>query len=374
MLSVSRRKMLLMSGAACLSFCFSPVEGWAIPRTKKDLENILDELTKTSVSYGAIPSINSPEYIRVADAALSMDDREQVFIVFFPDGPRIFPQKIMVWHEIVNEYLNGQGYCITYSPISGSVAAYKTNVLGMTLILDSEGRLFNNSSVLIDRNTGSLWLQFLGMSFSGPLEGKGLEYVPLWWTRWKLARKMYPEAKVLTAPRGERKAYGRDPYGSYITHGNYYDDERIMFPVLHLDRRLHPKSRIVGFEYDKLLLAVDERFVRQKQVVNFYMGPNPLVALLDPRLDTIRVFDRTVWNSPALFKKENGRLVDVDTGSVWSYDGKALSGNLKDAQLEEMVGMYAFWFAWAAFHPETILVPGPTVVPDSALIKGTSAF
>lgn len=97
-----------------------------------------------------------------------------------------------------------------------------------------------------------------------------------------------------------------------------------------------------------------------------------MLAVLDPRLNVVRVFDRTVWDSPVLFTEENGRLVDVDTRSTWSYDGTALSGKLKDARLDEFFGMYAFWFAWAAFHPETLLVPGPSVVPDSALVKGCS--
>ena len=109
---------------------------------------------------------------------------------------------------------------------------------------------------------------------------------------------------------------------------------------------------------------------RSKKVVNFFLGPTPMLAVLDPRLNVVRVFDRTVWDSPVLFTEENGRLVDVDTRSTWSYDGTALSGKLKDARLDEFFGMYAFWFAWAAFHPETLLVPGPSVVPDSALVKG----
>lgn len=355
---------------ACLMVLSVVSPAGAIPRTEKDLRAILDELTKTSVSYGAIPSISQPVYVRVADAALSMDKREQVFIVFFPDGPRIFPQKIMVWHEVVNDYVKGKGYSVTYSPISGSVAAYQTSFSGVPLTLDVEGRLFNNNTVLIDRNTGSLWLQILGMAFDGPLTGKGFEYIPVWWTDWEHAKKAYPEAKVLAPPRNERKAYGRDPYGSYITHGNYYDDERILYPVLHQDNRLHPKNRIFGIEYDKILLAVDESYVRRKKVVNFFMGPTPLVAVLDPRLNVVRVFDRTVWNTPALFRMEGKNLVDVDSKSVWSFDGVALSGNLKNARLEEMMGINAFWFAWAAFHPETLLVPGPSVVPDSALVKG----
>lgn len=345
-------------------------EALAIPRTEQDLRRILDALTKTSVTYGAIPAISQPKYVRVSDAALSMSDNEPVFIVFFPSGPRIYPQKILVWHEVVNDFIQGVPYCITYAPISGSMAAYKARVDGVDLIFDNEGRLFNNNSVLIDRNTGSLWLQLLGMAFDGPMFGKGLEYVPAWWSTWGLAAKAYPQAEVLAAPRQERKAYGRDPYGSYITPGNYYDDERILYPLMLIDRRLPPKTKILGIEYEKFILAIDENYVRQKKAVNFFLGPFPLLAVLDPRLNVVRVFERNVWDKQALFVVKNGKLMDVDSKTTWTYDGLAIQGKLKDAKLEEFLGINSFWFAWSAFHPESIIIPGATVVPDSALVKG----
>lgn len=343
-----------------------------MPRSAEELQSIMDSLTKTSVGYGQIPSINRGRYLSVGDASLSLERRDPVFIVFFPSGPKIYPQKIMVWHEVVNEVFDGVPYCITYAPITGCVAAYESRVDGLELVLDNEGRLYNNNSVLIDRNTGSLWLQIIGMAFSGPLFGKGLRHIPVWWTTWHYAREAYPKAQVLSASARDRKPYGRDPYGSYFVPGSYYSDDRILYPlaVSKMDRRLHPKTRILGFEFENLLFAVVESEIKAKKVVNFFIGPQAMVAFLDTRVDVVRVFDRQVWDRPLLFKNDNGRLVDIETGTEWSFDGKALNGNLKGASMDEYVGIYAFWFGWAAFNPESLIVPGPTVVPDSALIKG----
>lgn len=360
--------LFTMTMTALLSY---PNTLLAVPRNEEALEEIRDALIQTPVSYGAIPSINQAKYMQVQDAVLSMEKDDVVFVVFFPDGPRIYPQKILVWHEIINEYIKGKSYCITYAPLSGCVAAYKTDVEGMQLVFDTEGRLYNCNSVLIDRNTGSLWMQLLGMCFSGPMVGKGLEYIPVWWTTWDYASRVYPKAPVLATPRSiHKKPYGRDPYGSYKIPGNYYDNERIPYPIAHLDSRISPKRRIYGIEHDKLMLAIDESYVQQKKAVNFFLGPTPLLAVLDPRLNVVRIFERTVWDTPILFTVENGQLVDVETHTRWSYDGKAIAGKLKTATLDEFIGIYSFWFTWAAFHPETLLVPGPSVVPDSALIKG----
>lgn len=369
---IPRKALVVPAGVWALSIMMLvAVSASAMPRTEEELLTIKENMVETSVVYGQIPALIDPAYIPVKDAAMGLTGPDPVFVVFLPGGPRIYPQKIMVWHEVVNDEVDGHGYAITYSPISGSVAAYDRQVDGVNLILDTQGQIYNSNSVLIDRNTGSLWMQMLGMAFDGPLRGKGLKQIPVWWTTWQYASKVYPRAMVLATPRRERKPYGRDPYGSYLTSGNYYDDQRILFPVgLAVDRRFPLKQRILGLELDGLMMAVNEKYVRERKVVNFFFGPTPMVALLDSRLNVVRVFGRTVWGKPALFLPSPEGITDVDTGSLWTFDGKALSGNLQGASLDEHTGVYSFWFAWAAFHPETLIVPGPSVVPDSALGKG----
>ncbi len=342
----------------------------ALPRSEKELRSITDNLTKTTVTYGQIPALLGGQYLSVGDAAMTLEDRDPVFIVFFPTGPRIYPQKILVWHEVINETLEGHAYCVTYCPITGSLAAYDAQVDGVNLTFDNEGRLYNNNSVLMDRNTGSFWLQLIGMAFDGPLAGKGLNMLPVWWSTWEHVRKIYPKALVLGTPRGTYKPYGRDPYGSYFAPDSYYNDEKILYPLLYQDRRMHPKTRVIGLECGDLMLAVDENHVKQQGVVNFFVGPDALVAIRDPRLDVVRIFNRQVWDRPLLFRLQNDVLTDIETGTRWNFDGKGLEGNLKGASLQELSGIYAFWFAWNAFHPETLIVPGPSVVPDSALETG----
>lgn len=343
----------------------------AMPRTEQELRAIKENMLQTSVIYGQIPAIVNPSYIPVRDANMILNAPDPVFVAFLPDGPRIYPQRILVWHEVVNDVVDGHAYTITYSPISGCVAAYDSQVNGVNLTFDTQGQLYNANSVLIDRNTGSLWMQLIGMAFDGPLTGRGMKQIPIWWTTWGYASKIYPNAKVLAQPRSTRKPYGRDPYGSYLTPGNYYDDQRILYPVGPVvDRRMNLKQRVLGLELDGLMLAVNEDYVRQRKVVNFFMGPTPMVALLDPRLNVIRIFNRNVWGKDVLFLPAENGITDLDTGTLWSYDGRAGAGNLSGASIEEHTGIYAFWFVWAAFHPETLLVPGSSVVPDSALQKG----
>ena len=199
-----------------------PPSALALPRSLTELEDIPDALTQTGIGHGDIPSINNYAVLPMNEALMSLEPDDPVFIVPLPDAVHIYPQKVLVWHEVVNEVIKGEPYCISYSPLSGSLAVYYARAEQQNLIFDADGRLFNSNTTLIDRNTGSLWSQIWGMAFDGPLKGTGLDILPCYWTRWKYAREVYREkenVKVMQTPRGGFRNYNRDPYGSYLIPG-----------------------------------------------------------------------------------------------------------------------------------------------------------
>ena len=344
----------------------------ARPTTMGQLASINNKLTKTPVGYGAIEALYRPRYCRVLDANLTLEDDDIVFVADLPDGPRIYPQRIMVWHQVVNELINGESVAITYSPTSGTLAVYDTHFGNFNLMLDVEGSLFDGNSVFIDRNTGSLWLQELGMAFDGSLMGRGLPMRPCYWTTWKAAKRVYPHAPVLAAPPG-RRPYGRDPYGEYRNPNSYYYNEDLAYPVQRQDRRFHPKTPMYCLEINEVgLMAVEINYVRRNGAVNFFIGPRALLAVHDPVLDVIRIFDRQIWSKPFLFRKEpDGRLIDLTTKTVWDAStGVGLSGPLQGASMPQLYGIYSMWFAWASLNPETNFIPGPGEVNAHLLQTG----
>jgi hypothetical protein len=67
------------------------------------------------------------------------------------------------------------------------------------------------------------------------------------------------------------------------------------------------------------------------------------------------VFDPTVEGDVLTFRREGDEIVDEQTGSVWNILGQAVEGELAGAELEPIVHGNHFWFAWAAFKPDTII-------------------
>ena len=339
----------------------------ARPRSLPELAAIMGRLVETGVKYGSIPSLYRPRYDLVQDANLSLSDDEVVFVVMLPGGARIYPQRIMVWHQVVNEIVDDKAYAITYCPTTGTLMAYDSTMGGLNLIFDTEGRLYDSNSVLIDRNSGSLWLQETGMAFDGPLLGRGLPMVPVYWTNWGAAKRTFPHATVLAKPNSN-KPYGRDPYGNYLRKGTYYDNDRLIYPVERTDKRFARKTPMFCIEYEGQLLAIDIGYVKKKGAVNFFVGPHALLAAYDRGLGVVRLFNRQIWAEPFLFISQNGALMDLTTRSVWDpKSGVAVDGNMKGASMPQFYGAYSMWFAWYSINPETLVIPGPGEVSDKLL-------
>ena len=53
------------------------------------------------------------------------------------------------------------------------------------------------------------------------------------------------------------------------------------------------------------------------------------------------------------FKLEGKLLVDEQTKSTWNMLGQVLDGPLLGSRLAPVIHANHFWFAWAAFYPDT---------------------
>ena len=364
----------------------SDLPGYSMDRLKR----LADSLQRTGVGTDQITALHRPQYLNISDASLSMDDDEIVFVVHYPQGPiRIYPQRIMVWHEVVNDVLpdaegnlptqqarlaasgalplvgrlgaetQGQSWTISYSPLTGSVSAFHSSVAGKyPTSFGVTGNLINGNSVLYDRISGSLWAQLPTVCMEGPFKGRRLDRIPVLWARWGGVKERYARrAEVLSRSTGHKRPYGKDPYGSYQVKGSYYDDVRLLFAISRLDNRLPPKKRILGIEHEALFGAVIVDEVREKRVLNFNLGLIPLVALYDAELDAVRIFDRRLNGQPLNFTLFEDGIVDEQTKSQWTPEGLGTYGRWRDQKLTPVLAVDAMWYAWAAFYPDTQIFP-----------------
>ncbi|XKE44731.1 DUF3179 domain-containing protein [Halomonas organivorans] len=301
------------------------------------------EVMRSAVRSGGpgkdgIPAIDRPRFESAAEADGWLDDRDRV-IGYYRDGDaRAYPQRILVWHEIVNDVVGGEPIGVTYCPLTGSALGFRRgdSELGVS------GRLLNSNLVMYDRATDSEWPQLLGVAISGPLLGRGLEPRRLIWTTWGAWKARHPETRVLSRDTGYVRNYRRDPYGGYNPVSGYYrPDSRRLFPVMAEDDRLPAKAMVLAFRDAREAAAVRLPTLREAGVVRLTLGGRDYVAIHDPGLDT-------GW----VFHDPEGR--DIDREALRFGPGGVSGPGIEG--LEPVPAFQVMWFAWAAFHPDTRLV------------------
>jgi hypothetical protein len=301
-----------------------------------------EELESLAVSGGpskdGIPSVDDPSFVGAGEADF-LDPGDPVFGVALNGVVKAYPQKILVWHEIVNDRLGDRSVAVTYCPLTGTAMGFER---GETTFGVS-GRLVNNNLVMYDRATEAWWPQILATSIPGPWNPdpgtRSLREFRLVWTTWGQWRERHPDTRVLSTETGFAKNYGRDPYGSYNPPKGYYASEETLFETLNEDDRFDRKRVFVGARTADGAVAFEKAALLDERVVTGELGGTPVVAVADRRLDTGYVY-----------LNPDERTVTVDGDAVLVGDSS------HDPDSLPLAGVYAFdamWFAWHGYYPNT---------------------
>jgi len=318
-----------------------------------------------------IPPIDAPIF-QTASTVHWIECNEPVLALSVAGETRGYPVQILTWHELVNDTFEDIPVTVSYCPLCNSSLAYLRDLGDRTVTFGTSGRLFNSSLVMYDRETESLWTHFNGAAVVGELVGTELELLPMQTLSWESFLQANPDALVLTRETGFDRSYGQNPYSGYDdvnTSPFAFDGES--------DPRLPAKERIVGIRRNDDSAAVVLESLASAGVIETEVDGDTLsvwhlpgtataleanaiadgrdvgaVGVYVPMADgQILTFART-----GLSADDGGNFTDDETGSVWNIQGLALSGPLASTQLEQVEHLDTFWFALAAFEPDTSVV------------------
>ncbi|MGE8452517.1 MAG: DUF3179 domain-containing protein [Pseudomonadales bacterium] len=209
-----------------------------------DLQGALvpqDEIVNGGPPRDGIPALIAPRFVTASEATfLRSDDR--VLGVLLNGVAKAYPERILIWHEIVNDEFNGEPLVVSFCPLCGTGAAHSASVDGKRLTFGVSGLLYNSNLLLYDKQTQSLWSQMLGKAISGPLKGAALKDFPITHTTWQAWQKEHPRTVVLSSHTGYQLGYGINPYSDYLTNAV------VMFRVRQESHRFHPKEWVLGVE------------------------------------------------------------------------------------------------------------------------------
>jgi hypothetical protein len=317
-----------------------------------------------------IPSIDDPKFVSPQEASEWLKDNEPV-IYFEHDGDaRIYPLQILIFHEIVNDVVGDLPVLITFCPLCNSAIVFDRRLDGEVYEFGTSGLLRNSDLVMYDRTTESLWQQLTGEAIVGDLTGEKLRFLPGTIVSFQSFREKAPGGKVLSRDTGFGRNYGSNPYVGYDS----IDQSPFLFTG-NLDGRLKPMERVVavtleGPNAETIDVAYPYSTLSEEGVINDTISGVSVVVFHEPGTSSAvnaasvaggqdtgstGVFNPYVNERKLTFKRRGKKTVDTRTGSHWNIYGQAVKGPLEGTQLESIVHADHFWFAWAAFKPDTIV-------------------
>ena len=166
-----------------------------------------------------IPAIDNPQFVSVeASAELGLQDDEPVIALVTETAARAYPLRYLMWHEVVNDRIDGRSVAVTFCPLCNAGIAFKAEHGDQELSFGVTGKLRNSDLIMYDRQTESWWQQYSGEAIVGQFaaEQASLMQIPIALESWKAFRSRHrPEMLVMAAPVAFSRPYGTNPYAGY---------------------------------------------------------------------------------------------------------------------------------------------------------------
>jgi hypothetical protein len=188
------------------------------------------------VAKDTFKAVTDPSFLpldqAVAKGAVAyLKDDSWLFLVTVDGESHLYPKDLMLWHEIANDQFKKQPVGISYCVLAGSCVAFSSKVPGRTKSFGVSGVLYNSTTVMYDKQTGSLWPQLTLKAASGVEKGNQLEFLPVTWVTFAYAKKALSKVPILLGNAQDTetpKKYGTLPGKKLET---YDHDDAILLPV-----------------------------------------------------------------------------------------------------------------------------------------------
>ncbi|MEQ8702304.1 MAG: DUF3179 domain-containing (seleno)protein [Phaeodactylibacter sp.] len=194
--------------------------------------------------FDGIPALDEPPFINYSPISIDpdhpfyMEDEDLVIVVSQNGETKIYPHKILDWHEVINDEVGGTLVTVTYCPLTGTGKVWKRSTADMDAGFGVSGLLYNSNLLSFDRATESFWHQLEATAVFGDRMEERLELLPFVETSWGTWRGLSPSPLIMSEETGYNRDYTDYPYGDYKSSA------LVAYPLLYDDDRLPKKQRV----------------------------------------------------------------------------------------------------------------------------------
>lgn len=130
------------------------------------------------------------------------DDRlygkELVLGVNFDGSPKAYPFSVLSREQVVNDTIAGEDVLIYFDAYTGTALAFDRSPGDTPLTFGIEGEPAGARTVLVDEQTGSRWIAFIGSAIDGELKGSRMERIPSHLSFWFAWSDWNPQTEIYT--------------------------------------------------------------------------------------------------------------------------------------------------------------------------------
>lgn len=261
------------------------------------------------------------------------------------DEARAYPIEIIGYHHQVQDTVGGEPVMVTYCTVCRTGRVFSPVLNGKKEKFRLVG-MDHFNAMFEDNTTKSWWRQATGEAVAGSLKGQQLDEIPSQQMTLGAWLRLYPNSLILQPDSGFKKEY-EDLKG--------FDKGTIAGSLEKRDSASwHFKSWVIGIYFNGIAKAYDWNEAVNKKIIHDSLSGLPLIIFIEPDSSSFHVWNRQVNSMNLEFSADSSGLIDVNTQSVWNYDGICIDGQLKGSRLITVKASQEFFHSWKTFHPNTI--------------------
>lgn len=286
-----------------------------------------------------------PTVINLSFADSNKIARNKLVIGIVLNGEaRAYPIQLIGYHHQVVDTINSVPVMVTYCTVCRTGRVFNPVVNGKYEKFRLVG-MDHFNAMFEDEKTKSWWRQSTGECIAGPLKGSRLSEIKSEQVTLNSWLRRFPNSLILQGDEKFKSSFEKmDNYDKGTSKSNLTKRDTASW---------NAKSWIVGIEKDLTAKAYDWNQLVAKRIIQDSFPNLPLVILLENDSASFHTYSRRLSNGILNFSLRNDSLIDLNSQSIWDFDGNCINGKLKGASLEKIKSYQEYLHSWEFFHPRS---------------------
>lgn len=281
---------------------------WPLPnsRSSRNLDYIKYQNNKNIHTQPTSPTISKPKFIKSEDIKDDAQLQKNGIGICLKESCKFYPFEIIIWHNIVNDYIEDIPIIIYHNDKQQISAVYERKINGEILFFsNTSDTVINNPEFInIENNKITLWHPILAEANSGLRYRQQLRPLPIQVVNLKSWLNHNPKSLVLSKDTGHIRPYGAEIETTLVNTRSQSGN------------RLDRNELIAGFFLNQKFIAIPVR--------------------LTP-----------IGNSKFKIKDENITINKFADNKIEI---------ISDKRAGDAPSIYSSWQAWSSIHPNSLIL------------------